>query len=354
MQHLYRFCLNWASIFILMLFSASCLNASRVTYNAEEVNKIIEKIKDLEVKTASTLGVCIVNTQTGERISYRGEESFPMASVFKVPLAVQFLKKVDEGTLSLTDTVSITSKDLRPGSGWLVENVKPGDTLQLSNRQLMELMLIKSDNAASDKIMDMVGGPGAVTAQLKKMGVNGVRVDRSIAEVMLDYFGATQRPELDTWNYDLICDMLATVSQKEIAAGFKKYLSDPRDTATPDAYADLLLLIYKGKALKISSTRLLLETLHNVETGEVRLKGKLPIGTQVAHKTGTAGSYKGVNAATNDVGIISLPQANGAIIVTVFIKQSKVELARREETMAEIGRLAYDYWEGSQIRLTKD
>jgi beta-lactamase class A len=354
MKLLYRLCLNWVSCTMLIIFSVSCLNATRVAHNADEISRIIDKIKELEVKTASTLGVSIVNTQTGERISYHGDEHFPMASVFKVPLAVRFLKMVDEQAINLDDTVTITSNDLRPGSGWLIENIHPGDTVRLSKKEIFELMLIKSDNAASDMIMEMVGGPAAVSAQLKKIGIQEVRVDRSIAEVMLDYFGVAKQPAPDSWDFDLICDRLATVSQNDIEEGFKKYLDDPRDTATPEAYADLLRMIYMGKVLKISSTRLLLETLRNVETGEVRLKGKLPAGTVVAHKTGTAGSLNGTNAATNDVGIISLPHANGAIVITVFIKKSESELNVREQAIAEIGRLAYDYWEGNAIQLTSD
>ena len=78
--------------------------------------------------------------------------------------------------------------------------------------------------------------------------------------------------------------------------------------------------------------------MRRCRTGEKRLKGLLPPGTEVAHKTGTIGR------ASNDVGIIALPDGGGSVAVAVFVKESEKEIPERERVIAQIGRALYDYY----------
>ena len=131
-----------------------------------------------------------------------------MASAFKVPVAVQMMTLIDEGRLSLEQMVSLTPQDLHPGSGKLTELLfHPGVSLSIEN--LMELMLVISDNTAADVMLREAGGPAAVTARMRTLGLPGIRVDRSTAVLISDWVGARNLPPESQWNRD-IWDQLST------------------------------------------------------------------------------------------------------------------------------------------------
>ena len=100
----------------------------------------------------------------------------------------------------------------------------------------------------------------------------------------------------------------------------------------------LLERIYRKDLLKPESAELLLDIMRRCRTGEARLKGMLPLGTEVAHKTGTIGG------TTNDVGIITLPDNAGQVAIAVFVKASEKESSTRERTIAEISRAVHDFF----------
>jgi beta-lactamase class A len=122
---------------------------------------------------------------------------------------------------------------------------------------------------------------------------------------------------------------------KSAAAAFDK---DPRDTATPDAMVELLAKIQHKSLHKPETAELLLDIMRRCQTGEHRLKGLLPDGAIVAHKTGTIGG------TTNDVGILTLPGGAGHVAISVFVKESTKPVADRERVIAQIARAVHDFF----------
>ena len=122
---------------------------------------------------------------------------------------------------------------------------------------------------------------------------------------------------------------------KAAAAAFDQ---DPRDTATPDAMVELLAKIHHKSLHKPETAELLLDIMRRCQTGEHRLKGLLPEGAIVAHKTGTIGG------TTNDVGIITLPQGAGHVAISVLVKESTKPVADRERVIAQISRAVHDFF----------
>ena len=100
----------------------------------------------------------------------------------------------------------------------------------------------------------------------------------------------------------------------------------------------LLQQIWNRDILSEDSSALLVDIMYRCQTGEARLKGVLPAGTEVAHKTGTIGE------TTNDVGIIDLPDGAGHVVTVVYVKQSEVEIPDREAVIAQIARAIHDYF----------
>jgi beta-lactamase class A len=287
--------------------------------------------------SGGAMGVTAIHLETGRRVSLNGAEAFPMASAFKVPIAVQLLTRVDQGEIGLDQMVEIKQSDLHPGSGTLTELFnKPG--VALSVRNLLELMLLISDNSATDIALRLAGGPAAVTARMRALGCEGIRVDRSTAVLIGDWLGVANLPPEEKWTPATWMLLAAAVKPEDRAAAAKRFDADPRDTSTPDAMARLLERIQRKDLLKQNSGELLLDILRRCKTGEARLKGLLPQGTVVAHKTGTIGG------TTNDVGIITLPDGAGHVAIAVFVKASEKEIPARERAIAEVARAVHDFF----------
>jgi beta-lactamase class A len=106
---------------------------------------------------------------------------------------------------------------------------------------------------------------------------------------------------------------------------------------------ELLRVFHRGAGLSPASRDLLLRLMQESVPGAQRIKGLLPQGTLVAHKTGTSGTVNGVTAATNDVGIVTLPDGRHMAVV-VFVSDSKGTLAAREGVIARMARAGYAYW----------
>lgn len=258
--------------------------------------------------TDGTVGVSAVHLETGRRVNFNADGRYPMASTFKVPIAVQLLSKIDRGEVRLDQMVEVQREDLHPGSGTLTHLFKqPG--VALSVRNLMELMLLISDNSATDMLLRLAGGADAVTAKMRELGIEGIRVDRSTKELIGDWIAAPEKFEVD-----------------------------PKDTAQPRAMVALLERIYRKDLHKPASAELLLDIMGRCETGDARLKGMLPAGTAVAHKTGTIGG------TVDDIGIVTLPGDAGHVAIAAFVKSARKPMASSEKAIAEVARAVYDYF----------
>jgi beta-lactamase class A len=283
------------------------------------------------------VGVEAVHVESGRTVAVRGAEGFPMASAFKLPVAVQILSLVDEGKLTLETMVSLAPQDLHPGSGRLSELFfHPGVSLSIAN--LMELALVISDNSAADVLLREAGGPAAVTARMKALGFTGIRVDRSTALLISDWQGAKNLPPEAQWNREIWDKIYDAVPEREHMSARRAEMKDPRDTATPDDMTKLLLRVWKRDLLTPQSSGVLLDMMDRCQTGKSRIKGLLPQGTDVAHKTGTLGGV------ANDVGFMTLPGDAGHVAISVFTKASNKPEETAEKAIAEIARTVYDYF----------
>lgn len=254
------------------------------------------------------VGVSAVLVETGEHAAFEGSRAFFMASVVKFPVALAVLHLVDTGKLTLDQEIPVYRSDLAPGAGTMARDFRPGAAFTI--RDLMSFMILASDNTACDVLMRVAGGPQAIMARVQALGIRNIRIDRTEKQLAADYRRSRAR-----------------------------FLRDPRDTSTPDAMAALLAKFQQGETLQPASTTVLRDLMEQTTLLPNRLKGLLPPGTVVGHKTGTYG-----RAAINDVGIITLPGAAKHIAIAVFTNGSNNPDPVVEHAIAEIGRAAYDHW----------
>ncbi len=300
--------------------------------------KILEReLARLAESSGGMMGVAAVHIESGRTAYLNPDEPFPMASTYKVPIAAQLLHLVDKGEQSLDKMIDIERPHYSPGSGMISRLLNdPGVSLSLHN--LLELMLLISDNSATDLCLREAGGGGAVTQRMRDIGIDGINVARSTLLLIADWIGVEEVPgegERDPKKYDEMFESVPKERRAEAEAAFNK---DPRDTSTPRAMAALLEMIWNGEILSPESNELLIDIMTRCETGAGRLKGMLPEGTVIAHKTGTIGE------TTNDVGVITLPHGAGHVIVAAFVKESELLVPERERAIAEVARAAHDYF----------
>ena len=301
------------------------------------VESLAREIERLSHGSGGVVGVSALHLETGRRLSLRGGERFPMASSYKVPIAVELLRRVDAGEISLDTMVTLKPGDLHPGSGTLGDLFnKPG--VSLSVRNLLELMLLISDNSATDLVLERAGGGGAVTARMKALGLEGIDVTRPTVNLIADWAGLKTLPPVSEWSQALWGPLFEAVPEAEAKVAAAAFDKDSRDTATPEAMVELLAKIHHKSLHKPETAELLLDIMRRCQTGEHRLKGLLPDGAIVAHKTGTIGG------TTNDVGILTLPQGAGHVAIAVFVKESTQPVADRERVIAQIARAVHDFF----------
>src|SRR5207249_3493389 len=113
-----------------------------------------------------------------------------------------------------------------------------------------------------------------------------------------------------------------------------------RNWASPDSMINLLLAFHAGRGLSAPLHQLLEDMMAESTPGPKRLKGLLPPGTRVAHKTGTSGSEGSLTRATNDIGIVTLPNGRH-IAIAVFVSDSTATLEIREQVIAQMAHAAW-------------
>ncbi|WP_338868949.1 class A beta-lactamase [Spirosoma sp. SC4-14] len=299
--------------------------------------RLQQELERIATLARGKVGICAVHLESGRQVGINLQDHFPMASTVKVAIAVQLFTLIEKGELSLMTMVDLKPADLHPGSGTLdVLFAKPG--VQLSVQNLLELMMVISDNSATDILLRLVGGTKAVQNRLNELGVQGMSVDRTIIQLLADLDGITL-PPADQWTLGFYARLDSATTPEMKRAAVARLNTDPRDTSTPTAMVDLLTKLYQGKALKPESRALLLAVMERCRGGLARLKGYLPPSTVVAHKTGSLDG-----SATDDVGIITLPGDAGHIAIAVFVGASPQPLAEREQTIAHATRAIYDYF----------
>ncbi len=297
--------------------------------------RLQNEITRLAKITDGEVGLTAIHIETNRHIAFHESDRFPMASTFKVPIAVQLLSRVDRGEIRLDQMIAIEPHDLHPGSGTLSNLFKqPG--VSLSVRNLMELMLLISDNSATDIVLRLAGGPEAVTTKMRDLGITGINVNRPTVRLISEWLGADLPPE-NEWTPDLFSKLYNAVPPAARAAAEARFNADPRDTAQPSAMADLLIKIYSKKLHKPETAELLLDIMRRCQTGDARIKGMLPPNTELAHKTGSIGG------TINDVGIITLPDNAGHVALVLFVKEGAKSEAS-EKAIAQIARTVYDYF----------
>ena len=288
-------------------------------------------------------GIVALHVNSGRIARVHAVDRMPMASTCKLPIALAVLDAIDHGRLAMDKRVLLRAQDMVPGMGGLGEK-SPRGGITLKVHDLLNAMIVHSDNTACDALLAQVGGPGAVSRWLLNHHVPGIRIERSELELGNDWYGLTQLPPAATWSAGAIAKLRTDVAPTAHTTASEAFLHDPRDTGSPEAFATLLARLCRRELLSRTATDTLLAMMARVRTGNARLRAGLPPQVRVYDKTGTAGTWRDRTPCVNDVGILQLPGGGGTVVIAVMIRDVHGPVANAEKTIAAAARAVFTAW----------
>ncbi len=239
--------------------------------------------------------------------------------------------------MRLDDRIVVRPEDASPGPQDFAELVKSKGSLSCSVEELVRRAVIDSDSTSVDVLLKRLGGPATVQKFLDQKQMKGIQIDREERFVQADSLGLKWRSDYsDAEKFDAA---MKALTEKDRDKAWQAHLVDKRDSSTPLAMVDFLNQLASGSLLSAASTEKILSIMKSVKTGPGRLMAGVPENWSIAHKTGTGRSWKGMNAATNDVGLLFSPDG-GKIAIAAFVTESRQSDANRARVIAQMARFA--------------
>ena len=273
-----------------------------------QVDSLTLKIENVLKTKNAKVGVAIFKSNEKDTLKINNDFHFPMQSVMKFPIALAVLSEIDKGNLSFEQEIEITPQDLLPKTWSPIKEKFPNGTT-LTIEQILNYTISESDNIGCDILLKLIGGTDSVQKFLTANHFSDISIKANEEQMHKD------------WN------------------------TQYQNWATPTAINKLLIDTYNNKNQLFSkkSYDFIWDVMRETTTGSNRLKGQLPKNTVVAHKTGTSGINNGIAAATNDVGVITLP--NGQLIfISVFVAESKETSEINEKIISDIAKITWNYY----------
>lgn len=282
------------------------------------------------------LGAAVLDLRTGKIASVSGNTPFPLQSVFKLPLGIYVMKLAETGAMSLDERVTFTQADLSIFHSPIADAFDRRQSYTI--QELVEAVVADSDNTAADWLLERVGGPQELTRFFRDHGLRQFRVDRYERDLQPESVGlptsAGRMKDSDAYRH-----YRASVPIEIQKAGMQRYLADPRDRMSPIDAVRLLAMLDGGQLLNSENTREMMAILLGTPTGAKRLKAGAPTNARVYHKTGSSADVGTLNGATNDIGIIALPDGR-RVAVAAFLSGSSRSIEERELLIADVAAAA--------------
>ncbi|WP_316817548.1 class A beta-lactamase, subclass A2 [Pedobacter nyackensis] len=252
------------------------------------------------------VGVSVLYLEKRRSVSVNGDRHYPMQSVYKFHLALAVLHQVDKGKFRLNEKILVKKSDLLPDTWSPLRDKYPAGNVSLPLSEIIKFSVSWSDNNACDILFRLLGGPNKVHQYIAGLGIKDCAIVATEEEMHKD-----DKVQFLNWS-------------------------------TPKSVNTLLEKFCRGQVLKKNTGDFLMKVMEETTTGANKIKGLLPLGTVVAHKTGSSGMNKeGITAASNDAGIVTL--RNGKkMIITVFVSMSKEREEENDRIIAELAKAAWE------------
>ena len=277
---------------------------AELTLSQQNLKRDITKI--IQGKNA-LVAVSVMNSKGKTEVNINGNKKVPMLSVFKFHIALAVLDLVDRGILDLEQNIFVKKSELLENTWSPIRDKYPNGNVNIPLREIIEYTVSQSDNNGCDILLRLIGGVDTVQKFIESKGIK---------------------------------DFAIKYNEEEMNKNGKSIYSN---YTTANASSRLLQKFYNGEIISESSRDFLFRIMYETSTGADRLISLLPPDVIVAHKTGTSGIVSGIQAATNDVGIIILPD-DEYYTISVFVINSKENTSTNEKIIADISKTVWDYY----------
>lgn len=295
-----------------------------------EINMELQKEIESYIDTVeATFGVYIKNLQTQEEVNINSDRLFQMASVFKVPILATLYDLIHKGEIDEHQRVKILEKDLVPGSG-VIQEMEPG--VELTIKDLATLMIIVSDNLATDKLLHMIGAKN-VEQNMRDIGINDIHIEHSCWDLLRLSAGVPEQP----YSKEAFNNIIQRLIMGDYDWDSIVFKEDTRNNvSTPKGMCLLLEKIAKNEFVSEACSEDIRHIMFKQQYKQ-RIGGLLPRGTKVASKTGSLGTM------FNDAGIIYLPDDQGCFVMTVYSIGDSLDY-QGNEPIAKIARMVFEHF----------
>ncbi len=267
---------------------------------------LVNRLSDIAHNFDGVVGIAVTSVDRNWTASQGGARKLPQQSVSKLWVAMTVLDQVDQGRIRLNDPLVITRSDFTLFHQPVASLVKGDQGYQSTVGEILRRALTMSDNTCNDKLLRLVGGPPAVRSFIARSALGSIRFGPGEKLLQLGTSGLTTwKPEYSMGNTFAVAR--AQLPRETRVAAYQRYVADPPDGAAPLAIAGALARLKRGELLSPVSTQWLIATMQASHTGKYRLRGALPPGWQLAHKTGTGQDLFGRTAGYNDVALLTAP-----------------------------------------------
>ncbi len=284
------------------------------SHSFAQIASIKRDIEHIIGQKKVTIGVAVINLKNNDTFVFNDKIHFPMQSVYKFHLAMNVLNEVDKGKFSLSKKIFVAKNDLRPNTWSPLREKYPDGNVNIPLSEILSYTVSQSDNNGCDILFRLMGGPKKVQKYIHDLGIKETSIVATEEEMSRNW-------EVQYTNW-----------------------------TTPLAAAQLLKKMYNGRVLSTKSRDFLWRAMVETTTGPNKLKGQLTKNVIIGHKTGYSGTNEaGLTGATNDIGIIQLP--NGEIFaIAVFVSNSMENEKTNDRIIADIAKATCDYFDKVKMK----
>lgn len=299
-----------------------------------------DRLTALAAAYGEPVGIAVTDVAAGWTAGVHTDQPYPQQSVSKLWVAIAVMRAVDEGRMSLDAAVTLSEADRSVFFQPIAYKIGPRG-YQTTVSDLLRRALVESDNAANDRLMRELGGPDGVASALSDMGLLGVKVGAFERDLQALTAGLVWQPDYGIgWNFQAAREKLPRATRQ---AALDAYLAAPLDGAAPGEITRALADLSRGKLLSPGSTARALDWMGAARTGPRRLKGGLPAGWSIAHKTGTGQDFAGASVGINDVGLLTAPDGR-VYAVAVMMRRTWKPVPQRLAFMQAVTRAVTEHW----------
>ena len=271
-----------------------------------QTNTLQQKLDSIVKSKKADVGFSVLYLEDQKSVSVNGDKHYPMQSVYKFHLALAVLNQVDQGKFKLDQKILVKTTDLLPNTWSPLRDKYPSGNVELPLSEILKYTVSESDNNGCDILFRLIGGTGKAQQFIKKQGIKEISITGTEEEMHKD-----DQVQFRNWT-------------------------------TPKAANELLKKFWEGKVLQKTTGDFLMKIMEETVTGPGKIKGLLPQGTLVAHKTGHSGANKeGLTTASNDIGIVTLPNGK-KMLISAFVSMSKEDDKEIDKIIAALSKAAFD------------